>query len=51
MFDITDMPWDWPVEVNHHEAKAFCSWKGPNYRLLCEAEHNVIRALEVRKMG
>ena len=21
------MPWDWPVEVNCHEAAAFCSWK------------------------
>jgi 5-histidylcysteine sulfoxide synthase/putative 4-mercaptohistidine N1-methyltranferase len=21
-----DMPWDWPVEVNYLEAKAFCNW-------------------------
>ena len=21
------MPWDWPVEVNYHEARAFCLWK------------------------
>ena len=21
------MPWDWPVEVNYHEATAFCAWK------------------------
>ncbi len=21
------MPWDWPVEVNCHEAAAFCNWK------------------------
>jgi 5-histidylcysteine sulfoxide synthase/putative 4-mercaptohistidine N1-methyltranferase len=21
------MPWDWPVETNYHEAKAFCNWK------------------------
>jgi Uncharacterized conserved protein len=21
------MPWDWPVEVNYHEAEAFCRWK------------------------
>jgi 5-histidylcysteine sulfoxide synthase/putative 4-mercaptohistidine N1-methyltranferase len=21
------MHWDWPVEVNYHEAKAFCNWK------------------------
>jgi len=28
MWDIRDMPWDWPAEVNFHEAKAFCNWKG-----------------------
>ena len=22
-----DMPWSWPVEVNYHEAKAFCNWQ------------------------
>jgi hypothetical protein len=21
------MPWNWPVEVNYLEAKAFCNWK------------------------
>ncbi|MES2661677.1 MAG: 5-histidylcysteine sulfoxide synthase [Pseudomonadota bacterium] len=21
------MPWSWPVEINYHEAKAFCQWK------------------------
>ena len=21
------MPWDWPVETNYHEAKAFCQWQ------------------------
>lgn len=21
------MPWDWPVETNYHEAKAYCNWK------------------------
>lgn len=26
MTDIIMMPWDWPVEVNYHEAKAFCNW-------------------------
>ena len=25
-----DMPWDWPVEVNYLEAKAFCNWKATN---------------------
>ncbi|RBW48537.1 5-histidylcysteine sulfoxide synthase [Marinobacter sp. F3R11] len=28
MTEEVPMPWDWPVEVNYHEAKAFCDWKG-----------------------
>jgi 5-histidylcysteine sulfoxide synthase/putative 4-mercaptohistidine N1-methyltranferase len=27
MTQVIDMPWDWPVDVNYHEAKAFCNWK------------------------
>lgn len=27
MTEEVAMPWDWPVEVNCHEAKAFCNWK------------------------
>lgn len=27
MTEVVTMPWDWPVEVNYHEAKAFCNWK------------------------
>ena len=27
MTEVVDMPWDWPVETNYHEAKAFCQWK------------------------
>jgi len=27
MTEVVDMPWDWPVDVNYHEAKAFCNWK------------------------
>ncbi|MFN3396940.1 MAG: 5-histidylcysteine sulfoxide synthase [Sulfurimicrobium sp.] len=27
MTEVVTMPWDWPVEVNYHEAKAFCEWK------------------------
>jgi len=38
----TEMPWDWPVEVNYLEAKAFCNWKaaqlGRDVRLPTEAE-------------
>lgn len=47
MFDIVAMPWDWPVDTNYHEAKAFCAWKGAEYRLLSEAEHHAIRGNEV----
>ncbi|MBP7178190.1 MAG: 5-histidylcysteine sulfoxide synthase [Moraxellaceae bacterium] len=36
------MPWDWPAEVNYHEAKAFCHWKaattGQKVRLPTEDE-------------
>jgi len=28
MTEEVPMPWDWPAEVNYHEAKAFCEWKG-----------------------
>ena len=48
IFDVIDMPMDWPVDVNYHEAKAFCTWKGPGYRLPTEAEVNCIRADPVR---
>ncbi len=27
MTEEVPMPWDWPVEVNYHEAKAFCNWQ------------------------
>ena len=27
MCEEVSMPWDWPVEVNCHEAAAFCQWK------------------------
>ena len=50
MFDVLAMPMDWPVDVNYHEAKAFCSWKGPSYRLLTEAEHHRIRDDPVREI-
>lgn len=36
------MPWNWPVDVNYHEAKAFCRWLSKklnqNIRLPTEAE-------------
>ena len=48
-FEIIDMQWDWPVCVNFHEAKAYCAWRTKQenssipYRLLTEAEHNLMR--------
>ncbi|NLE38957.1 MAG: 5-histidylcysteine sulfoxide synthase, partial [Pirellulaceae bacterium] len=42
MARIIDMPWNWPVEVNCLEAKAFCNWlaakTGRPLRLPTEAE-------------
>ncbi|XP_013417309.1 uncharacterized protein LOC106178593 isoform X2 [Lingula anatina] len=43
VYDVIDMPWDWPAEVNYHEAKAYAKWKGPSYRLPTEAEYHVMR--------
>lgn len=42
MTQEVDMPWSWPVEVNYHEAKAFCHWQsaqtGKSVRLPTEQE-------------
>ena len=42
-----DLPWNWPVEVNYLEAKAFCNWKssqtGAQIRLPSEDEWNRLR--------
>lgn len=42
-----DMPWDWPVEVNYLEAKAFCNWKahhtGQPVRMPTEVEWTRLR--------
>lgn len=44
------MPWDWPVEVNYLEAKAFCNWKakttGKPIRLPTEDEWYRLRDLQ-----
>lgn len=43
------MPWNWPVEVNCHEARAFCRWlserEGRSLRLPTEAEWHRIRGM------
>ena len=44
MFDEVDLPLCWPVEVNYHEAKAYCTWRGQDFRLLAEAEYYALRA-------
>jgi len=42
-----ELPWNWPVEVNYLEAKAFCNWKaaktGKPIRLPTEDEWNRLR--------
>jgi len=54
IFEIIDMPWDWPAEVNYHEAKAYAHWKQEQdskksqntnlkYRLITEAEFVTLR--------
>lgn len=42
MFDEMSMPMDWPVEVNAHEAWAYCAWKSDGSRLMSEAEFLLI---------
>lgn len=47
MLDEIEMPWDWPVEINYLEAKAFCNWKstvtGKHIRMPTEAEWHRLR--------
>ncbi|PZU92311.1 MAG: 5-histidylcysteine sulfoxide synthase [Pseudanabaena sp.] len=38
MFDEVELPLNWPVEVNHHEAIAYCQWLGNDSRLMTEDE-------------
>jgi 5-histidylcysteine sulfoxide synthase/putative 4-mercaptohistidine N1-methyltranferase len=46
LYEIVDMPLSWPVEVNAHEAEAFCRYKSKKenkeYRLPTEAEYGAI---------
>ena len=45
-FEVIDMQWNYPVIVNHFEAKAFCTYKQykekENFRLIHEAEHKLL---------
>jgi hypothetical protein len=51
MFNIMEMPWDWPAIVSNLEAEAFCRWKGEklnkNVRLLSHEEQ--LRMCELGK--
>ena len=50
---LIDLPWDWPCEVNHLEAKAFCAFKSEqskrSFRLLTEAEWLLLRDRYVKQ--
>ncbi|MGI9279476.1 MAG: 5-histidylcysteine sulfoxide synthase [Endozoicomonas sp.] len=47
MLEEIEMPWDWPADVNCHEAQAFCRWKsettGLQIQLPSEAEWYCLR--------
>ncbi len=47
LFETIPMPWNWPAEVNAHEAMAYCAWRshrdGAPCRLPTEAEHQAMR--------
>ncbi|MBS0357453.1 MAG: 5-histidylcysteine sulfoxide synthase [Proteobacteria bacterium] len=47
LFETIEMPWNWPAEVNAHEAAAYCAWRsardGIPCRLPTEAEHHALR--------
>lgn len=55
IFEVIDMPLDWPCLVNYHEAKAFCRWRSEvdnrHYRLPSEAEHHAMRRYESGAVG
>ncbi len=43
-FEEMEMPWEWPVEVNKHEAAAYAVWAG--VRLIREAEFRYLLHLD-----
>ena len=53
LFEVIPMPWDWPAEVNYHEAKAYCAWRSERdshpCRLPSEAEYHALRSPRQRE--
>lgn len=54
VFDEIELPLNWPVEVNYHEARAYCAWlqekhalKASFYRVIKEEEFKIIRGDEI----
>ncbi|TMW67345.1 hypothetical protein Poli38472_012461 [Pythium oligandrum] len=51
LFDVIPMQWDWPAQVNFHEAQAFCKWKNERdgnkdsvvYHITTEGVHQLMR--------
>ena len=41
VFELIELPLDFPVEVNYFEAMAYCRWRGSGIRLMTEAEWNL----------
>lgn len=48
LFDEQLMPLDYPVEVNCHEALAYCAWVGQGFRLMKEAEFQLLAQRELQ---
>ncbi len=53
MTEEVTMPWDWPVEVNYLEAKAFCNWKAEqiNEPVRLPTEDEWCRIVATSKVG
>ncbi len=57
IFEVIELPLDFPVCVNFHEAKAYCSWKTEKentktgYRLPTEAEHHALRDAKTKTVS
>ena len=57
IFEVVDLPAAWPVNVNAHEARAYCNWRSAMdapehpFRLITEAEHHRIRDAATRDVA